>query len=104
MPDSLEVLQGKTGGQGVAISQKPFGTIDSMMGSSLGCQKQRLSLKLMQWAQVLVLTMPRVSVTLKLVAESHCLQQSDDGEDVSYTVELIVFDYTIAPFIELSDV
>ena len=28
----------------------------------------------------------------------------DDGEDVSYTVELIVFDYTIAPFIELSDV
>lgn len=28
----------------------------------------------------------------------------DDGEDVSYVVELIVFDYTIAPFIELSDV
>ena len=30
--------------------------------------------------------------------------RSDDGEDVSYVVELIVFDYTIAPFIELSDV
>ena len=28
----------------------------------------------------------------------------DNGEDVSYVVELIVFDYTIAPFIELSDV
>ena len=28
----------------------------------------------------------------------------DDGEDVSYTVELIVFDYTIAPFIEITDV
>ena len=30
--------------------------------------------------------------------------RSDDGEDVSYTVELIVFDYTIAPFIEITDV
>jgi hypothetical protein len=28
----------------------------------------------------------------------------DDGEDVSYVVELIVFDYTIAPFIEITDV
>ncbi|MDB9834912.1 hypothetical protein OAC38_02650 [Candidatus Poseidoniaceae archaeon] len=28
----------------------------------------------------------------------------DDGEDVSYTIELIVFDYTIAPFIEITDV
>jgi len=31
-------------------------------------------------------------------------QRTDDGEDVSYTVELIVFDYTIAPYIELTDV
>ena len=31
-------------------------------------------------------------------------EHTDDGEDVSYVVELIVFDYTIAPFIELSDV
>ncbi len=29
---------------------------------------------------------------------------TDDGEDVSYLVELIVFDYTIAPFIEITDV
>jgi hypothetical protein len=28
----------------------------------------------------------------------------DNGEDVSYVVELIVFDYTIAPFIEITDV
>jgi hypothetical protein len=28
----------------------------------------------------------------------------DDGEDVSYTVELIVFDYAIAPYIEITDV
>lgn len=28
----------------------------------------------------------------------------DDGEDVSYVVELIVFDYAIAPYIELTDV
>ncbi len=28
----------------------------------------------------------------------------DNGEDVSYLVELIVFDYTIAPFIEITDV
>ena len=30
--------------------------------------------------------------------------RTDDGEDVSYVVELIVFDYTIAPFIEITDV
>ena len=29
---------------------------------------------------------------------------TDEGEDVSYVVELIVFDYTIAPFIEITDV
>ena len=44
-----------------------------------------------------------VSVTAKLVAR-HMLVNNDDGEDVSYTVELIVFDYTIAPYIELTDV
>ena len=32
------------------------------------------------------------------------MHHNDDGEDVSYTVELIVFDYTIAPFIEITDV
>jgi len=33
-----------------------------------------------------------------------CNQRSDGGEEVSYTVELIVFDYTIAPFIDTSDI
>lgn len=33
-----------------------------------------------------------------------CGQRSDGGEEVSYTVELIVFDYTIAPFIDTSDI
>ena len=33
-----------------------------------------------------------------------CGQRSDDGEGVSYTVELVVLDYTIAPFIDTSDI
>ncbi|MBL6748070.1 MAG: hypothetical protein ISP85_03700, partial [Candidatus Poseidonia sp.] len=31
-------------------------------------------------------------------------QRSDNGEEVSYTVELIVLEYTIAPFIDTSDI
>ena len=31
-------------------------------------------------------------------------QRSDGGETVDYTVELMVFDYTIAPFIDTSDI
>ena len=27
----------------------------------------------------------------------HFLQRSDNGEEVTYSVELIIFDYTIAP-------
>jgi len=27
--------------------------------------------------------------------------RSDDGEEVSYTLELMVFDYTIAPYLEV---
>ena len=30
-------------------------------------------------------------------------QRSDDGEDVTYTIELIVFDYDIKPFFEVLD-
>ena len=45
-----------------------------------------------------------VSVTAETGGGIAPCNQNDDGEDVSYTVELIVFDYTIAPYIELSDV
>ena len=49
-----------------------------------------------------------VSITVDAEAggESNplCGQRSDGGEEVSYTVELIVFDYTIAPFIDTSDI
>jgi hypothetical protein len=34
-------------------------------------------------------------------APSPLCQRSDDGEDVTYTIELIVFDYDIKPFFEL---
>ena len=44
-----------------------------------------------------------VSVTAESGGGPGC-PHSDDGEDVSYTVELIVFDYTIAPYIEITDV
>ena len=30
--------------------------------------------------------------------------RSDDGEEVSYKIELIVYDYSIAPFLELNDI
>ena len=30
-------------------------------------------------------------------------QRSDNGEDVSYTVQLIVLDYEITPYIEIED-
>jgi hypothetical protein len=44
-----------------------------------------------------------VSVTAETGGGTGCMH-SDDGEDVSYTVELIVFDYAIAPYIEITDV
>jgi hypothetical protein len=44
-----------------------------------------------------------VSVTAETGGGAGC-QHTDNGEDVSYVVELIVFDYTIAPFIEITDV
>ena len=31
-------------------------------------------------------------------------RHDDGGETVDYTVELMVFDYTIAPFIDTSDI
>jgi hypothetical protein len=31
-------------------------------------------------------------------------QRSDDGENVDYTVELMVLEYTIAPYIDTSDI
>ena len=34
-------------------------------------------------------------------APSPLCQRSDDGEDVTYTIELIVFDYDIKPFFEV---
>ena len=31
-------------------------------------------------------------------------QNEDNGEDVSYTIQLIVLDYTIVPFVEIENV
>ena len=31
-------------------------------------------------------------------------QNEDDGEDVSYTIQLIVLDYTIVPFVDLENI
>ena len=44
-----------------------------------------------------------VSVTAQENSGFQCTH-TDEGEDVSYVVELIVFDYAIAPYIELTDV
>ena len=45
-----------------------------------------------------------VSVDAEVGGGIALCNHNDDGEDVSYVVELIVFDYTIAPFIEITDV
>ena len=31
-------------------------------------------------------------------------QNEDNGEDVSYTIQLIVLDYTIVPFVEIENI
>jgi len=41
-----------------------------------------------------------ISVTAEAGAAPLC-GHTDDGEEVSYTLELMVFDYTIAPYIEV---
>ena len=30
--------------------------------------------------------------------------RSDNGEDVSYTIQLVVLDYSIAPYVDLDDI
>ena len=49
------------------------------------------------------------SVTISVVAQagnepSPACSRSDDGETVDYTVELMVLEYTIAPYIDTSDI
>ena len=31
-------------------------------------------------------------------------QRTDNGEDVSYTVQLIVLDYSITPYVDIDDI
>ena len=31
-------------------------------------------------------------------------QRSDDGENVTYTVQLIVLDYSITPYVDIDDI
>ena len=60
--------------------------------------------KLIQWGQDLDITSESFGNSEHWRGKSLLVNRTDDGEDVSYTVELIVFDYTIAPYIELTDV
>ena len=50
--------------------------------------------------------MMEVSVSAQAGNEPNGLtcQRSDDGEEVTYTVELMVLEYTIAPFIDTSEI
>ena len=58
----------------------------------------------MQWGQDLEIYI-EVSVDSEHGGASpHAATEPTTAKTVSYTVELIVFDYTIAPYIELTDV
>ena len=94
---------GQNGGQGGSHFAEAIWYNDSMMGVISGLSEAEIVAQIDAMGAGLGPYNASVSVTAETGGGAGCMH-SDDGEDVSYTVELIVFDYTIAPFIELSDV
>ena len=94
---------GQNGGQGGSHFAEAIWYNDSMMGVISGLSKAEIVEQIDSMGAGLGPYNASVSVTAESGGGPGC-PHSDDGEDVSYTVELIVFDYTIAPFIEITDV
>ncbi|MDA8557215.1 hypothetical protein N9K84_01670 [Candidatus Poseidoniales archaeon] len=94
---------GQNGGQGGSHFAEAIWYNDSMIGVISGLSEAEIVEQIDAMGAGLGSYNASVSVTAETGGGGGC-QHTDDGEDVSYTVELIVFDYTIAPFIELSDV
>ena len=94
---------GQNGGQGGSHFAEAIWYNDSMIGVVSGLSEAEIVEQIDAMGAGLGPYNASVSVTAETGGGAGCVH-SDDGEDVSYVVELIVFDYTIAPFIELSDV
>ena len=94
---------GQNGGQGGSHAAEAIWYNDSMMGVISGLSESEIVEQIDAMGAGLGSYNASVSVAAESGGGAGCMH-SDDGEDVSYLVELIVFDYTIAPFIEITDV
>jgi hypothetical protein len=94
---------GQNGGQGGSHAAEAIWYNDSMMGVISGLSEAEIVAQIDAMGAGLGPYNASISVTAETGGGAGCMH-SDDGEDVSYTIELIVFDYTIAPFIEITDV
>ena len=94
---------GQNGGQGGSHFAEAIWYNDSMMGVISGLSEAEIVAQIDAMGAGLGPYNASISVTAETGGGAGCMH-SDDGEDVSYTVELIVFDYTIAPYIEITDV
>ena len=94
---------GQNGGQGGSHFAEAIWYNDSMIGVVSGLSESEIVDQIDAMGAGLGPYNASVSVTAETGGGGGC-QHTDDGEDVSYVVELIVFDYAIAPYIELTDV
>ena len=94
---------GQNGGQGGDHAAEAIWYNDSMTGVITGLSESEIVAQIDAMGAGLGPYNASVSVAAQAGGTGTC-DHTDDGEDVSYLVELIVFDYTIAPFIEITDV
>ena len=94
---------GQNGGQGGSHFAEAIWYNDSMMGVISGLSESEIVEQIDAMGAGSGPYNASISVTAQANSGFQCTH-TDDGEDVSYTVELIVFDYTIAPYIEITDV
>ena len=95
---------GENGGQGGSHFAEAIWYNDSMMGVISGLSEAEIVAQIDAMGAGLGPYNASVSVTAETGGGIALCNHNDDGEDVSYVVELIVFDYAIAPYIELTDV
>ena len=95
---------GQNGGQGGSHAAEAIWYNDSMIGVISGLSESESIEQIDAMGGGLGPYNASVSVDAEVGGGIPLCNHNDDGEDVSYIVELIVFDYTIAPFIEITDV
>ena len=94
---------GQNGGQSSSHIAEAMCYNDSLMGVISGLSEAEIVEQIDAMGAGLGPYNASISVTAQDNSGFQCTH-TDDGEDVSYVVELIVFDYAIAPYIELTDV